>query len=318
MVCSMQFDDDDDDLPSEPSPRARNAIPLEPMGAPDAPELPTFETTYRPSRHEEGWLLESLGDFFADEVLTDLLFPVRGGKEATVYCCRGGPALDGRLVAAKIYRPRKHRELRNDAIYREGRGLLDHRGNRQRARDTRMARAVRRGTRAGKEATHVSWVMHEFTTLRALYSAGGSVPEPISATRNGILMGFVGDEDGAGPTLDRARFDRDQGEQLLAEALRNVELLLALGWVHGDLSPYNLMLWEGELVVIDLPQVCDVLGNPHALGLYLRDVERICRFFDRNLDPRAVADDIWARVFDTEDGVPDTPIASVSPFLFEG
>src|SRR5687767_213706 len=209
----MAMFDDDDDSPGE------TARTLERMRDPSAPLLPEIQTTYRPSRHEEGWLLESLGDFLAEDVLADLLFPVRGGKEANVYCCRGGPALDGRLVAAKIYRPRKHRELRNDAIYREGRGLLDHRGNRQRARDTRLARAVRRGTRAGKEATHVSWVMHEFTTLRALHAAGGSVPEPISATRNGILMGFVGDEDGAGPTLDRAHFDHDESEQLLAEAL---------------------------------------------------------------------------------------------------
>ena len=302
------FDQDDDAT-------GGGAPALERMGQPDdAPRLPDLETTYRPSRHEEGWLLESLGDFFADEVLTDLLFPVRGGKEATVYCCRGGPSLGGRLVAAKIYRPRKFRELSNDAIYREGRGLLDHRGHRERARDRRLNRAVRRGSRKGKEVTHVSWVMHEFGTLEALHHAGGAVPEPLAATRNGILMGFVGDDDGAAPTLDRASFDRADGPALLAEALRNVELLLSLGWVHGDLSAYNLMLWEGRLVMIDLPQVCDVLANPHAVGLYLRDVERVCRFFDRNLDPRAVADAIWDRVFDSEGGVTDLPMANPAAF----
>lgn len=235
------FDDDDS--------RSGSTRSFERKGNPDAPLLPDLQTTYRPSRHEEGWLLESLGDFFADDVLSDLLFPVRGGKEATVACCRGGPALDGRLVAAKIYRPRKYRELSNDAIYREGRGLLGHRGHRERARDQRLSRAVRKGSRTGKEATHVSWVMHEFTTLQELYHAGGAVPEP------------------------------------------------------------HLMLWQGRVVMIDLPQVCDVHANPHAVGLFLRDIDRVCRFFERELDPRRVADEMWDRVFDTEDGVPDTPFA---------
>jgi RIO kinase 1 len=271
--------------------------------------LPDLVTTYTPSRHEAGWLLESLGAFFADDVLTDLLFPVRGGKEATVYCCRGGPSLDGRLVAAKIYRPRQFRELSNDAIYREGRGLLDRHGHRERARDRRLARAVRKGTRAGKAALHTSWVMHEYTVLEALHAAGGSVPEPLAVTDNGVLMGFLGDEDGAAPTADRSGFAREDGPRLLAEALQQVELLLSLGWVHGDLSAYNLMMWEGRLVVIDLPQVADVLGNPHAIPLFLRDVERVCTFFDRSVDPRAAADAIWSRVFPDTDGVPISPIA---------
>src|SRR5688572_15541932 len=136
----------------------------------DAHELDAFElsTTYVPSRFEEGWLLRALGEWFADGTLTDLLYAVRGGKEANVYCCRGGPGLDGRLVAAKVYRPRKFRELSNDAMYREGRGLLDETGKARKGRDRRIRRAVDKGTRAGKRASHTSWVMHEYVALQAL------------------------------------------------------------------------------------------------------------------------------------------------------
>jgi len=266
-----------------------------------------IETTYRPSRREDGWLAESLQEFLEDGVLTDVLFAVGGGKEANVYCCRGGPAVEGRLVAAKVYRPRKFRELHHDAIYRQGRGLLDLQGHRDR-RNRRSDAAVRKGSRRGQELTHVSWVMHEYAALEALWQAGGSVPEPIAASRNLVLMGFVGDETGAAPTLDLVRPDPEQAPALLAEALHNVELLIRLGWVHGDLSPYNLMLWEGALTLIDLPQIASLYGNPDAVDLLLRDIERICTFFDRSLDPRAVADELWTRVFPSEDRLPEAPI----------
>src|SRR5687767_5872468 len=114
------------------------------------------ELTYRPGRHEEGWLMESFGEWLDDGTVTDVLYGVRGGKEATVYCCRGGDNLGSRLVAAKVYRPRKFRELRNDAIYREGRGLFDQHGHVIEARDRRRQRAILKGGRAGKKMAHTS------------------------------------------------------------------------------------------------------------------------------------------------------------------
>jgi RIO kinase 1 len=202
-------------------------------------------------------------------------------------------------------------------VYREGRGLLDENGHGVRVRDRRAAQAIRKGTRYGKRLSHTSWVMHEYETLRMLHAAGGSVPEPIAATTNAVLMEFVGDERGAAPTLDGSRPNPDEARILLEDALRNIQLLLSFGLVHGDLSPYNLLLWERRLYVIDLPQVCDVLGNPNALALFHRDVERVCDGFRRcgvSVDARATADDLWDRVFDTDEGVPETAIAPVVPF----
>lgn len=270
-----------------------------------------LRTTYRPSRFEADWLTNALGEWFADGTLEDLLYAVRGGKEANVYCCRGGPSVDGRLVAAKVYRPRKHRELSNDAIYREGRALLDGSGKARKGRDRRIRHAVDKGTRAGKRASFTSWVMHEHKALEVLYDAGAAVPCPIAASSDAVLMDFVGDEEGAAPTLDRVELGADEVPAVLDEALRNVEVMLRNGYVHGDLSPYNLLYWQGAPVVIDLPQAVDVLRNPHALDLFVRDVDRVCRGL-AGIDGRPHADAIWDRVYGTG-GVPLGTIATAPP-----
>lgn len=266
-----------------------------------------FEMTYRPARFEQGWLTDALGDFLADGTLTDVLFSVRGGKEAQVYACRGGPSTGGGLIAAKVYRPRKFRELRNDAMYREGRGLIDADGHGLRARDRRMHRAMRKGSRRGKSIAHTSWVMHEHDALDAAWSGGACVPRPWAASTNAVLMDFVGDERGAAPTLHRAKLTPSTAEALLEQILDDVEVLLERGLVHADLSPYNLLLWEERAWMIDLPQAVDVHRNPHGTALLRRDVTRVCDGLARcgaeRRDAVEVADAMWDRVFDTWGGV---------------
>ena len=87
-----------------------------------------FNFTYRASRHEAGWLLGSLGAFYEQKWISDVLRQIKGGKEASVYLCRSGVAVDAPLLAAKVYRPRQFRNLKNDALYRVGRGELDESG----------------------------------------------------------------------------------------------------------------------------------------------------------------------------------------------
>src|SRR5689334_16248108 len=74
----------------------------------------SFKFTYEAARFEEWWLLDSLGDFYVHRWITDVLRRVKGGKEASVYQCKPGPAIDAPLVAAKVYRPRSLRNLKND------------------------------------------------------------------------------------------------------------------------------------------------------------------------------------------------------------
>ena len=76
------------------------------------------------------------------------------------------------------------------------------------------------------------------------------------------------------------------------------ELMLRCNRVHGDLSPHNVLYYEGDIKVIDFPQATDPRFNPAARDLLTRDVENICRYFRQygvECDGWVIADDLWKR-----------------------
>jgi RIO kinase 1 len=136
-----------------------------------------FRPTFTGSFHEREWILNYLGPFYESHRITDVLRRVQGGKEANVYCCAAHPSTGLELVAAKVYRPRMFRNLRNDARYRAGRAVLD--GDGIVVHDDRLLRAVQKKTDFGLGLAHTSWLSHEFQTLELLYDAGAAVPRPL-------------------------------------------------------------------------------------------------------------------------------------------
>ncbi len=270
-----------------------------------------FETTYRPSRHEESWLLSSLYSFYDEGLITDVLALIKGGKEASVYLCEPNPATGLGLLAAKVYRPRMFRNLRNDAMYRRGREVLTADGKPAGKQAGDYARAIRNKTAFGLQAAHTSWLMYEFMTMERLYQAGAAVPRPISSSNNGILMSYHGDEQLAAPTLNTINLEPDEAEALFRDVLRNVDLMLQHDLVHGDLSAYNILYWEGEITLIDFPQVVNLHSNPKARFILQRDIQRTCEYFAGQgvrCDPRAIFDTLWSRYvteLDPEDRAAD-------------
>lgn len=257
-----------------------------------------FTTTYQPSHHEEGWLLSSLRDFYDQSYLVDVLAVVKGGKEASVYRCQAHPVTGLDLVAAKVYRPRMFRNLRNDAQYRQGRAMLKANGRPIKKNDHRLMRAVGKKTAFGVQVQHTSWLMYEYTTLEQLHADGAAVPKPVARSENAILMAYIGDQYMPAPVLVDVVVETDEAQTLYQEVLRNVELMLSRGLVHGDLSPYNVLYWEGQITLIDFPQVVDVHSNKQAYAMFRRDVARISEYFVQNgVDCQAelVADELWAR-----------------------
>lgn len=85
--------------------------------------VPSYAAHLDPRHHERQWLIESLSSFYRDNVIFDVIRQVKSGKEANVYCCEAHPATGVELIAAKLYRPRILRTLKNDAIYKAGRML---------------------------------------------------------------------------------------------------------------------------------------------------------------------------------------------------
>jgi RIO kinase 1 len=259
-----------------------------------------FETTYRPGLFEEGWLLDSLRAFYDQQYITDVLARVRGGKEANVYRCAGHPNTGQTLLAAKVYRPRMFRELSNDKLYREGRGILTAEGQdaNQSIHADRVRRAVGKKTAFGRQVAHTSWLMHEFTSLQRLYDAGAAVPRPIAAADNAILMGYCGDENLAAPTLNTVTLADDEAAPLFDEIMRHVELMLQHGLIHGDLSAYNILYWQGQITLIDFPQVVNSQTNSSAADILRRDVLRVCEYFARQgleRDGEAISCRLWRR-----------------------
>jgi RIO kinase 1 len=188
------------------------------------------------------------------------------------------------------------RQLRNDAVYRRGRDILVEDGTRLTENDQREMRAVFKNTTFGQKVRHTSWLMHEYTTLSILYQEGAAVPRPWATGDNVILMEYIGDEDMPAPTLNTIHLEPDEVEPLFDEVLRNVELLLRHHLLHGDLSAYNILYWEGEITLIDFPQVVDVRTNPDADLILQRDITRICEYFARQgleRDPVDLTEALW-------------------------
>jgi RIO kinase 1 len=267
-----------------------------------------FETTYQPSRHEEGWLLSSLHSFYDEGLITDVLALIKGGKEASVYLCRANRTTGFDLLAAKVYRPRMFRNLRNDAMYRQGREVLTAQGRPAGKQAGTFARAIRNKTTFGMQAAHTSWLMHEFMALERLYAAGAAVPRPISSSDNAILMSYHGEHGIAAPTLNSVSLEREEAKRLFHEVLRNVDLMLQQDLIHGDLSAYNILYWvaaggpgdigRGEITVIDFPQVVNLQANPRAYFILRRDIQRVCEYFAGqavDCDAEAVFDNLWGR-----------------------
>jgi RIO kinase 1 len=140
--------------------------------------------------------------------------------------------------------------------------------------------------------------MHEYNSLERLYRLGAAVPQPIASSENAVLMGYVGDEKLAAPALNEIRLDTNEAESLFQDALHNIELMLSHEIIHGDLSAYNILYWNGKIILIDFPQVVNYQSNNSAHFILQRDIKRVCEYFSKqgvNTDPDQILADLWER-----------------------
>ncbi len=232
--------------------------------------------------------------FLDDGLVLELDQPIKSGKEATVFRCKAHPKTGHDQLALKVYRARTQRSFTNDSIYREG--SMIHRiggGN------TRAARALIAGSRFGRQVQGFTWCEHEWEILCQLHEAGLPVPEPMRMHGDAILMELFACEDGSTASpLIHASLDSGSAAVLFDALCDDVEDMLALHVVHGDLSPYNV-LWNGrEHRIIDFPQAVDSRFNSNAQRLLVRDLQNLARFCERFCevpDAREIAADMWLR-----------------------
>lgn len=228
-----------------------------------------------------------LAGFFADELIVGEPNVVKSGKEASVYCCQAHPRTGKSLLAAKVYRPRQQRSFKNDGIYQQGRTTMD----------ARADRAILNGTNKGRAMQFQQWISCEFETLRRLHAAGADVPKPYGKSDSALLIDYFGERGNAAPQLINVKLtSAQQTATLFEQLLHNLDLFLECDRVHGDLSPYNILLWGGKLQIIDFPQAVDPMDNPHAFTLFTRDMRNVCEhfaLFGVRADPDRLALRLW-------------------------
>ena len=222
-----------------------------------------------------GWVITS---GFARDSELGLL---KTGKEAEVHLVERRWEDRVNLLAAKRYRRHDRGGFKRDASYREGR----------RVRDSREMRAMAKGTVTGLALRAGYWAQNEMTMLGRLWEAGASVPYPVQISGTELMMEYLGDASEGAPRLVNAHLDRSTIEEMFHQAVDVLRVMTMARIVHADLSPYNLLVWDERLWVIDLPQAVDIAVNPNGFEFLHRDVVNVMTWFQRkgiDVDPDEV------------------------------
>jgi RIO kinase 1 len=288
--------DDPDDIDDRPVTRRRGpqaatrSAPLD-----DAPVTGDRWSTWDVAQRGPGpypkWLVTDLAAVDTE------LGVVKTGKEADVHLVQR--ALPGTsqscLLAAKRYRAAEHRLFHRDAAYLEGR----------RARRSRETRAMARRTAFGRDLLTGQWAEAEFTALGRLWRLGAPVPYPVQLHGTELLLEYLDEPDGqAAPRLAQLRPAPAQLRQLWDQLIDALAILIDEGLAHGDLSPFNLLVHRGRLVLIDLPQVVDLVANPQGHAFLARDVRIVTDWFTGHGLPAQIADAGLSRLRVTRDWPP--------------
>jgi RIO kinase 1 len=258
-------------------------------------QSPGFNPTLLASRRDAFWILSSLEPFYNQKLITDVLHEAHSGKEATVFCCKAHSSTGMEYLAAKVYRPRMFRSLRNDAIYRFSRVQRDEQGQAEHGNSRRGSAATRK-TEKGRAAQVASWIEYEYQTQRLLYTHGANVPGTFAQIGNAVLMEYIGNVGDPAPRLSDVLLEQEEAQPLFDCIIHNIELALIHGRIHGDLSEYNVLYWQGAVTLIDFAQAVDPYHNSDVFSLFVRDIERICQYFARydvKCNSHELAREIW-------------------------
>ena len=207
-------------------------------------------------------IAKGLQPLFDDGVIDEVIRPLKSGKEATVYIVRSGT----QLRCAKVYRDMRQRSFQRRERYEEGR----------KARGSREARAMGKGTRFGRRQQEHEWKNTEVDALYRLVAAGVRVPKPFGYFNDVLLMELVTDAAGdPAPRLGEVVLSPETAHEYHGFLMRQIVRMLSLGLIHGDLSEFNVLLGSEGPVIIDLPQAVNAAGNNAAFAMLERDTNNI-------------------------------------------
>ena len=198
--------------------------------------------------------LMTIYDLMVDGMLDKVHYPISTGKEGNVFYATDG---DGDGLALKIFRTSTS-TFKRVSKYIEG--------------DPRF-----RGVTGNRWKMIYAWVNKEYKNLLRYSDAGIPVPEPAGFENNCLLMEFIGDDSGPAPQLKDCVLDDP------TDTYDEVVSFIIDGWqeahlVHGDLSEYNILMQDGQPVLIDVGQAM-TRDHYNAKEYLKRDIRNVNRFF---------------------------------------
>ncbi len=218
---------------------------------------------------------------------------LKTGKEADVFLVeRADPhRRDGGVVmAAKRYRDTDHRTFHRAASYTEGRSM-------KRSRDNR---ALKRKSTWGRQVAAGEWAISEWNALRRCWELGLPVPYPVQIDDTEIMMEWITHDGETAPRVSQVRPEPGVVQGFYDQLREALFTLVQAGLVHGDLSPYNTLAQGDRLVIIDLPQMVDLVGNPRGRDFLLRDCANMATWFRSrglDVDEQELFGELMARAF---------------------
>ena len=172
-------------------------------------------------------------------------------------------------------------------------------------------REVNREREYTADHEHVSWFYtarkaaeREYEALEALYPTV-SVPRPVDHNRHALVMERIDAVE-----LGRSKLEPEQVRGVLELIIDEMALAYREGFVHADMSEYNVFVHSDGVTIFDWPQAVPT-DHENADELLVRDVENITDYFQRKY-PHEVGDldtDALAKAISQDD------FESLDPFL---
>lgn len=215
-----------------------------------------------------------------DSVICQLM----SGKEAMIYMVRSGE----QVRCAKVYKESNKCNFHQRVCYTEGR----------RIKNSRRARAMENGSFYGRSAREEAWQSTEVDMLCRLGMAGVRVPKFYNFFAGVLLMELITDAEGnVAPRLNDMILTPKQARSYHKILIQQIVTMLSAGIVHGDLSPYNVLINSQGPVIIDLPQAVNAASNHQARYMIKRDIDNLTAFLSRFAPELAQSDyasEIWS------------------------
>ncbi len=240
---------------------------------------------------------KSIEPLVRDGLVTEVIRPLKSGKEAEVYVVLS----EGEIRCAKVYKEANKRGFHKQVLYQEGRKV----------RNSRQARAMEKHTRYGRQQQEEAWQTAEVDALYRLAAADVRVPHPYNFVEGVLIMELITDAGGAAaPRLNDLELSTEQALEYHRFLLKEVVKMLCIGLIHGDLSEYNILVDAQGPVIIDLPQAVDAAANNNAAKMLERDVDNLAAYFGRfapELLNTQYGKEIW-KLFEAGDLTPDAKL----------